>query len=235
MCSSFKINTRRFLFYPVDPRDWSSPVVLLALLARITMLEAILPSTSHSFHLPLPEAVRALAQCGLEEHHLLPVWSNKTDFPPNPMVEQNVKHRDELLVEAVNHPLIMWVMLKMLRQGFSNHRYKNHIFVCSALLLHSCQTFFIPVKQHECLTVSEGMQPYEKQTALSTSSTVCVCVCVLSFRVMSCAEQYQDLYIPSIISASTDPRTTWPQRRFLLLLLLLVLFPPVSSLSLSLL
>lgn len=49
------------------------PVVLLAFLKRIIMLELILPSAFHSFHPPLPETVRASAQSGPKEHHFLPV------------------------------------------------------------------------------------------------------------------------------------------------------------------
>lgn len=48
-------------------------VVLLASLERITMLEVILPSASHSCHLPLPGTVKASVQSERQEHHLLPV------------------------------------------------------------------------------------------------------------------------------------------------------------------
>lgn len=48
-------------------------VVLLASLERITVLEVILPSASHSCHLPLPGTVKASVQSELQEHHLLPV------------------------------------------------------------------------------------------------------------------------------------------------------------------
>lgn len=103
----------------------------------------------------------------------------------------------------------------------------------SLLCLQLCCThvrIFILLKQLESLTVSEGVQPLEKQTALSTSSTVCmhacVCVCVhvhvcfsgLCWAVPGPKQSRYRLYF----FASTKYGATWPQRMLFVLFFLLL-------------